>query len=124
MKKILSLLILAMAFAVTSHAADHETLLGVPLNGTLSQFASKMSAKGVRTVERESTVYTLDGPCSIAYKLSVGLICERDVFGRRKVKHLGRRHRHGELVERGDDSLSRCHLNLCRIVKRREVGRF
>lgn len=64
MKKILSLLILAMAFAVTSHAADHETLLGVPLNGTLSQFASKMSAKGVRTVERESTVYTLDGSYS------------------------------------------------------------
>lgn len=64
MKKIISLLILVLAFAATSHAADHETLLGVPINGTLSQFAGKLSSKGVRIVERESSVYTLNGPYS------------------------------------------------------------
>ncbi|MDO4319030.1 MAG: hypothetical protein Q4C34_00505 [Bacteroidales bacterium] len=64
MKKLISLLIIVMAFAVTGHAVTHETLLGVPIDGTLSQFAGKLSSKGVRTVSRETGVYTLNGSYS------------------------------------------------------------
>ena len=65
MKKVLSLILAILALASPAITAqEHATFLGIPINGSLSQFCNKLvSQKGLSIVEKDDSrgVYTLSG---------------------------------------------------------------
>ena len=70
MKRIALLLMFAAMGVFATAQTDHLTFMGIPLDGTISQFQAKLVKKGIMYDEEASKFFSV--PCRIFHGLSAG----------------------------------------------------
>lgn len=73
MKKVATIIVLALLTSLTIQA-QHLSFKGIPLEGTLQAFASKLVGKGFKQVGKQEGIVILNGPFAGYQKCEIGLV--------------------------------------------------